>query len=101
MANRQVDFDVEEKRPFEFYHVSLTNETLPEDLAFYENVETLYYYLSKEPEKNLEYNAMGKYILFFDLIGKKIKYHKIFLERRMLTEQEKQEIKFSKVLKEK
>jgi hypothetical protein len=61
----------------------------------------LYCYLSRNPEKNLEYNTLGKYILFFDWVGKNIKYFKIYLERRVVTEQEKTEIKYAKISKEK
>lgn len=46
----------------------------------------------------MSYNTLGKYILFFDYISNRLKYNKIHLQKRVLSLEERKDIKITKLI---
>ena len=63
----------------------------------YQGVETIFNYLSTDPENILRYNLPGKHLLFYDYAANQLTYHKIELKRRLLTPEEEREVRVTKM----
>lgn len=75
----------EQKKSFEFFSATIFQKNLPKDLLYFQDVHSIYQFLSANPSQTLSYNMEGKLISIKDYVGKKAKYFNIPLKQRTLT----------------